>query len=392
MKSVSRSSIVAVYGVLALLSGCAGSPQWEKQTVAGSSGTVTEIRASRSQAALPPGAQAVPQEAASQASRQAVPQVPQRVVAQMEAQGRHGRIQEQLLKHAAMMQKPDFTDYKVGPEDLLQVNFLDAEKLTSEARVNGQGYIRLLLVNDVKVSGLTPVEISRKLARLYKAGDFLRNPQITVAVKEFRHQRVAVTGAVNKPEYYSLIGPRYLLDVLGMAGGLSDKAGEVVHVMRPQNVASGRSDAVGGPQLAEADTMVVDLNRLLLKGEVTLNISIQNGDVVFVPFAQTAYVLGAVTKPGGVLLKDNMTVTKAVSQSGGLNPLIASKNATIVRVDELGQRQTISVDLGQITTGKAGDVALQENDIVFVHESGVRRFFFDIKQFFPGGVGLSPLM
>jgi len=389
MKSVSRFRFVAVLGILALVSGCAGRPQWEKQTVAGSSGPVTEIRASGSQAAS--AAQATGQPPAPMVAQQGVPQASQRVIAQIEAQGRHDRLQEQLMKHAAMMQKPDFTDYKVGPEDLLQVSFLDAEKLSTEARVNGQGYIRLLLVNDVQVGGLTPVEISRKLARLYKGGDFLRNPQITVAVKEFRHQRVAVTGAVNRPDYYSLIGPRYLLDVLGMAGGLSDKAGEVVHVMRPQGEAPERSGGAGSAQLVGAETTVVDLNRLLLKGEVTLNISIQNGDVVFVPFAQSAYVLGAVTKPGGVLLKDNMTITKAVSQAGGLNTVVASNQATIVRVDQNGQRQTIPVDLGQITTGKTGDVALQENDIVFVHESGVRRFFLDIKQFFPGSVGLSPL-
>lgn len=385
MKSVSRSSLVTFLGVLALVAGCAGNPQWEKRAEPGTNGAVTEIRASGSQA---PSSQT----AVSRTAKQDAPRIPQQVAAQLEAQGRHDRIQEQLMKHAAMMQEPDFTDYKIGPEDLLQVNFLDAEKLSTEARVNGQGYIRLLLVNDVKVKGLSPVEVSRKLAMLYRSGGFLVNPQITVAVKEFRHQRVAVTGAVNKPEYYSLIGPRYLLDVLGMAGGLSDKAGEVVHVMRPRSGGAGKSDTDRGGSGLEAEATVVDLNRLLLKGEVTLNVSIQNGDVVFVPFAQTAYVLGAVTKPGGVFLKDNMTVTKAVSQSGGLHPIIASNNATIVRVDAYGQRQTIPVDLGQVTKGMASDVALQENDIVFVHESGVRRFFFDLKQFFPGSVGLSPLM
>jgi polysaccharide export outer membrane protein len=322
------------------------------------------------------------------AARQVSAQIPQQILAGQEAWARQGQIQEQLMKQAVMLSKPDFTDYKVGPEDLLQISFLDAEKLSSEARVDGQGEIRLLLVGDVEVGGLSPVEITRKLARLYKEGDYLRDPQITVAVKEFRHQRVAVTGAVNKPDYYPLIGPRNLLDVLSMSGGLTEKAGEVVYIMRPASGSTASQASNREEQIAGAESTVVDLNQLLLKGAVELNVPIQNGDVVFVPFAQSAYVLGAVVRPGGVFLKDNMTVSKAVAQSGGLNLIIASNNITVVRTDANGQRTTIPVDLGQVTEGRVEDVALRENDIVFVHENGVRRFLFDIKQLFPASTSM----
>ncbi len=301
------------------------------------------------------------------------------------------QLRQQLLKQAALMSGPDFADYKVGPEDLLQISFLGADSLGSEARVSGEGEIRLLLVGDVKVAGLSPVEITRKLTRLYKQGDYLVNPQISVAVKEYRHLRVAVTGAVNKPDYYSLIGPRTLLEVLGMAGGLSDKAGEVVHIMRPKTGSMIRRAKFQEGSTAGADTVLVDLNKLLPGGAVELNIPIQNGDTVFVPFAQSAYVMGAVTRPGGVLLKDNMTVAKSVSRSGGINPIIGSNIATIVRTDKHGNKTTIPVDLGQVTNGRAEDIALVENDIVFVHESGVRRFFFDLKNFLPGG-SVSPFV
>jgi polysaccharide export outer membrane protein len=279
----------------------------------------------------------------------------------------------------------------VGPEDLLEINFLDTDKLRTEVRVNGQGEIRLLLIKDVQVAGLTPTEVARKLVRLYKEGDYLKDPNITVGVKEFRHQKVAVTGAVNKPDSYALIGPRTLLEVLGIAGGLSDKAGETAHIIRATKK-SPTSKAASPTQSFSpgAETIIVDLNRLLLKGAVDLNFPLQNGDVVFIPFAQTAYVLGSVGTPKSVFLKNNMTVTKAVAEAGGLHIMLSSYNATVLRMDENGQRQTIPVNLAQIIKGNEEDLVLKENDIVYVQESSVRRFLFDFKMLLPGSVSISP--
>ena len=132
-----------------------------------------------------------------------------------------------------------YKDYKVGPEDLLAIEIFGQDKLNRELRVNGQGEITMPLVGVVKVAGLTPQEIEKRLEELYDA-QFLVNPQITVVVKEFRHQRVAVTGAVAKPGTYELIGPRTLLEVLSLAGGFASQtssipAGDVVNVIRHQN-------------------------------------------------------------------------------------------------------------------------------------------------------------
>lgn len=325
------------------------------------------------------------------------PAVPPMAV-KMEAPGAANRLQEQLFRQVAQVSAGDYKDYRIGPEDLLEIVFLDTDKLRAETRVNGQGQIRLMLVGDVQVAGLTPSEVAQKLTHLYKAGEFLQDPNITVAIKEFRHQRVAVSGAVNKPDYYPLIGPRTLLEVLGMAGGLSEKAGEVAHIIRPRKGAlSPRKDSLtakdAGPSQPFSpgtETIIVDMNRLLLKGDIALNFPVQNGDVVFVPFAKTAFVLGAVAKPGAVLLKDNMTVAKAIAETGGLHVMLSSNNATVLRLDEKGERQVIKVNLARIAKGAEEDLLLRENDIVFVQESGFRRFLFDIKSLMPGSVSVAP--
>jgi len=318
----------------------------------------------------------------------AVQAPPQQLVTQVDSQAKQNRLQEQLVKQVAQLSMVDFKDYKVGPEDLLEIAFLDTDKLRSETRVNGQGEISLLLVGVVPVGGLTTNEVEKKLAQLYKAGDYLQNPQIRVAVKEFRHKRVAVTGSVNKPDFYALIGPRTLLEVLSMAGGLTDKAGETAHIIRSSK---GSASQTGSPRQSFApgtETIIVDLNRLLLKGAVELNHRIQNGDVVHVPPAQIAHVLGAVNKPGEIFLKNNMTLTKAVAQAGGLHIVLSSYSATILRQDENGQRQTLTANISKITKGTEVDLPLKDSDIVFVHESGIRRFLFDFKTFTPGNVGM----
>jgi polysaccharide export outer membrane protein len=138
--------------------------------------------------------------------------------------------------------------------------------------------------------------------------------------------------------------------------------------------------------------MVIDLRRLLSGDAMELNIPIKNGDVIYVPPAKMAFVLGAVKKPGQVPVRDNLTVTQAVAMTEGQDIILASNRITILRFGEKGERLVLPVDLKNITSGTEPDPLLKPNDIVFVHESGVRRFFYDIKSFLPGSVGLGASM
>ena len=126
---------------------------------------------------------------------------------------RHGQgqrpqnLQTQLMVKGSQAAPANYKDYQVGPEDQLDIVVYGQDALNRTLRVNGQGDIIMPLVGVVKVAGLTTQEIEKRLSDLYNA-NFLVNPQITVEVKEYRHQRVAVTGAVMKPGSYELIGPR----------------------------------------------------------------------------------------------------------------------------------------------------------------------------------------
>jgi polysaccharide export outer membrane protein len=303
----------------------------------------------------------------------------------------------QLLVQANRATLTGYKDYKVGPEDLLAVDFFGQDELSREVRINGQGEVSLPLIGVVSVNGFSPQEIEARLVSAYKEGKFIRNPQISVSVKEYRHQRVMVTGAVANPGSYEVIGPRTLLEMLGKAGGIVDKpemkAGDLVYVARAQNApalmqpAKGRTDKTSVPA-----NLVIDLRRLLSDGAMELNIPIKNGDVIYVPPAKMAFVLGAVKKPGQVPIKDNLTVTQAVALTEGQDVTLSSNSITILRFDERGERLAIPVNLKRVTSGKEPDPVLKANDIVFVHENVFRRFFFDFRNMFPGSIGLGASM
>lgn len=132
-------------------------------------------------------------------------------------------------------------DYRIGPADELSVEFFLAEDLTTEEAVNDRGYIRMPLIGNVKVAGLTAYEVEDLLIELYKA-EYLNDPQIYVNVTNYASQRVTVIGSVEKPGVYPLTGPTTLMKALAMAGGTSRLANEKdIVVFRAQD----NGDVVG---------------------------------------------------------------------------------------------------------------------------------------------------
>jgi len=298
-------------------------------------------------------------------------------------------LQQQLLIQASQASLAQYKDYKVGQEDLLAITVLGQDKLSREVRVSGQGEISLPLVGAVKVAGLTTHEIERRLQELY-GSQYLVNPQINVAVKEYHHQRVAVTGAVEKPGSYEIIGPRTLLEVLAMAGGFSSKpgsqAGDTLNLIRHQNAPDlAKSAKISSiqPFSPKTETIVIDLRRLVSGQAPELNLPVKNGDVVHVPVAGTAYVLGGVRRPGNIAVKENLTVSQAVAMAGGIDPILGTYNITVMRFDEQGKPMSIAVNLKDIMARSDPDLPLKDNDVVVVNESALKRTLFIIRTLLP---------
>src|SRR6267142_6112657 len=123
-------------------------------------------------------------------------------------------------------------EYTIGPRDVLGITVWGQADLSRDYGVDPDGFIPFPLIGRVKAAGSTPKELATQLTELL-GKDYLVNPQVIVAVKEYLSQKVHVLGDAEKPGLVYLTGPTTLLEVLSKAGGLSKTAGKDVLIVRP---------------------------------------------------------------------------------------------------------------------------------------------------------------
>jgi len=268
-------------------------------------------------------------------------------------------------------------EYLIGSGDLLGIEVFDVPELSRDVRVNETGYISLpLMPAKVRAAGLTPYQLQDKLAELLQTNGLVSTPEVTVSLKEQHSQPITVIGAVRTPQVMQALRKTTLLQALSQAGGIADDAGSTVIVTRPVPDPSEAADPAEPPD-ASAPTapqmFTINLADVLESGDARFNIPLQGGDVVSVPRAGIIYVVGAVQKPGGILLQndlDHMTMLKMISLAGGTTNTAKVKNTVILRKNpETGKRDQVPVDLGKVLKLKTPDVQLEANDILFVPDS-----------------------
>ena len=250
-------------------------------------------------------------------------------------------------------------DYRLGPEDVIEVRVFELDQLNRKVRVSGDGHIELPLVGRLRAAGLTSEEVAAAVATHLK-DRYVQNPQVSIFIVEFNSQKISLLGAVQSPSTYPLVGQRRLLQVLAEAGSLTPNAGNTLYVFR--QTPDGRSAR-----------LTVPLNELLLQGDPRWNIALMPGDVLSVPAEEAiaVSVLGAVNSPGVHKLPvgDDATLLKAIALAGGLNERASKKGLQIKRRGRDGDKAIIKVNLGDILSGKVPDVILVEGDVVVVNES-----------------------
>lgn len=263
-------------------------------------------------------------------------------------------------------------NYVIGAEDVLEIEVFNVPELTKVVRVSNDGTITLPLLGPMQAAGLTTHQLRRQLEEKY-GETYLENPQVTVSVREFHAQPVSVIGAVERPGLYQVTGPRTLIEVLSMAGGLAKRssapAGRSLLVTRKGGF--GELPAVEGMTLVAPNKVEIDLRRLLYSRDDALNIDVKSLDIISVSKADVVYVLGGVKKAGGFVLEDQekITVVQALAMAEGLSGTASRKGARIVRRSGDGGRTEIPLDLGKVLKGKTPDPELAANDILYVPDS-----------------------
>lgn len=251
------------------------------------------------------------------------------------------------------------SDYRIGRQDLLELKVFDLKELDQTVRVADDGSITLPLLGRLEVAGLTKGDLEKLIARMLEA-KYVRDPQVTIFVKEYESRKVAVSGAVKKPDTYEMLGEKTLLEMISMAGGLDKDLGREIIVFRQGEDGS-------------TQRLAVDLERLVYDADPALNLPVAPGDIIYVPAVEKVriFVNGAVKNPNlyEIPRDEPVTVLKAVTIAGGTTDRASERRVQVIRTNPDGTRRTIDVDLRKVKRGKAEDPVLQRDDLVLVPES-----------------------
>jgi polysaccharide biosynthesis/export protein len=272
-------------------------------------------------------------------------------------------------------------DTTVGAGDLLHIDVFDVPELSRDVRVTGTGDISFPLIpGRISVAGLTPFKLQSKMERLLIENGLVSHPQVSVFIKEQVSEPVNVIGAVSHPIVYQVMGPTTLLEVLAAAGGISDDAGSVVIVTRPNRDDAPREMPASATTGADPDDqkITIRLQDLLESGDSVYNIPVFGGDTVTVPHAGIVYVLGfGVAQPGGYVLQghgEQVTVLRALALAHGLTSFAKANSAVILRTNPAtGHRDELPVRLKDIEKHKSEDIPLKSNDILYVPDSAGKK-------------------
>lgn len=249
---------------------------------------------------------------------------------------------------------PSAVPLTIGSGDLVEVAMYDAPELSGRFRVDEKGDIQVPLLGSIHVQGLTADQAAKIIQQQYVTAEILKpeSSQATVFIEEYANQGITISGEVKTPGVYPALGVRMLNDVMAAAGGITVTASSrilITHRNDPQH------------------PVTVEYNPTALK-PVIPQVQILPGDSILVPRAGIVYVVGDVGKPGGYVLdgRNTLTVEEIMGLAGGGGHAAKLQKAELVRALPDGRKEMIDIAVNRIFTGKSPDVALKDQDILYV--------------------------
>ena len=308
---------------------------------------------------------------------------------------------DDIQKLAALWEKrtqqQGANDYAIGPGDVLEINVAGVEEIKNiSERVTGDETISLPFVGVIPTRGLTDKTLRSEIRRRLET-NYVRNPQVSLFVKEFRSRQVAVIGAVQKPGLYNLASSAdTLLSMISQAGGTTaaaaerilfipaepaepDKAKEIVSAMPVQMLSQDPSPMI----LKIAEPLVISLDGVNKRGQQRyLNMPARPGDIVMIPGAGEVLVQGWIAKPGSYKITPGLTVLGAVAAAGGTAFPADESAVELIRTNAAGHKSKVIANLDAIKNGASPDIPLREGDVIDLVPSNPRLFAYGFYRFF----------
>lgn len=282
-------------------------------------------------------------------------------------------------------------DYRIGPGDVIEIRVDRAPELSGTFRVTAGGTFAMPFLNRIKAQDKTPEELAATIADGLR-GRYLKEPSVSVTVRQINSHSFFIQGAVQRPGVYQIEGRPSLLKLITVAGGLANNHGSTAFVIRESKThreetaspvthreessptethanVQNATDSLPIEEDAKYEMLKMNITGLL-KGRFDQNVSLQPGDIINIPQSDVFFVTGEVKEPGSFGLKDGTTLRQAISLAQGTTFKAAAGRAIIFREDPVtGRRDEIKVNIDAVMSGKKEDVAIMANDIIIVPNS-----------------------
>lgn len=236
----------------------------------------------------------------------------------------------------------------LGVGDIVKITVYQNPDLTVDGgRISENSQINFPLIGNVVIGGLSVSAAEQKIAKLLRDGGFVLRPQVTIQLGQIRSSVISILGQVNKPGRYPIetVGAK-VSEMVANAGGIVPGGADVVTLVGTRN----------GRQIK----LDIDLPAILQSGKSELDLTVENGDIIYADRAPSAYIWGEVQRPGQFKIERGMTLMQALAQSGGLTPRGTQRGIKVHRRDATG---TVTVS----------DIGLNDpvgrDDVIYVKES-----------------------
>lgn len=300
-------------------------------------------------------------------------------------------------------------NYVIGSGDELSISVYaleDPQQTTVLKRsVTSEGTVSLPWIGDVKTSGISVRELESRITEAY-ADRYIKNPQISVEVSQYRSVAIVMTGAIRNPGVYYLTDNKTtVLEMLAKCGGLTDEAADEILIVQGDTAsllpADTNAPVVEVSEQLTRDAMLsttnqviaISMRQLIDEGDLRMNVDITGGAIITVKSMaqQYVYVLGYVQRPGSFTIRgpQQLDALRAVALAGGLSPTARAENSFIVREIPEGQN-IIPVNLIRIARGGDPTIYLEPGDTLIVGSSAIARLSEFVRPSVGAGMNYSP--
>lgn len=261
--------------------------------------------------------------------------------------------------------------YLLGPGDLVEVIVFGPTDINRNFQVDGDGNLNLPFLEPLYVKCRSEREVQKEITQAYKR--LINEPQVSLRLVERNsRQPASIFGAVRQSTRVPTAKTLRLNEVIAASGGFTEKAAGTIQILHtePLMCPDAGNESEGLPLNPSAIPFQVVRIADLQKG--LTNPVIRSGDIVLVTEAEPVYIMGSVTAPGMIMLRDGLTLSRALGMVGGPRKEAKLSEVRIYRQKPGSQMQdTIKVNYAAIKKNESQDVFLQPYDVIDVSETGI---------------------